>query len=583
MSSYDKSVKFALAAIAAGAALWAGCNTNPVDFKSQSGVLNYEDTVNVSGSEQIDLLWVIDNSGSMCQEQEVLGQNFDAFINQLQGTNLDFHIAVTTTDMNPMSPREPVARPGLLQSTPQPVVGFDPTCHQAVNADGELIAGDYSPVRDAIAAAIACSDNADPMDYVWSDQEIACAVAETPGCMLNGQLCDGASCLAADLFPDPSLYRDIPLVLQSEEYRDENGVLDVDRLRDDFRCMSLVGTRGYGIEEGLEAAVEAVSLDKTGGPADLAEGSQTMVDPSAPNHGFLRQDAKFGLIFVTDENDCSVDGELQLNTCTNDLCDFYNSTQVDPADSPLLQPETLKEGLLENLRASKANPELAESEVLIASIHGRSDRYTGEIKTAEQCEAPGYEGVPYACSSELGNARSGDRYERFLRLFPNFYPQPDQSDVMKGWMCEETFAPALEAIGEFITPLPSGCVQRNVFPCDGDDLACPDFPNGDPGVCSPFINRDGAFFCESGIQVRAQLNNPTAEERERLSTSGWCVEGSFDLPEYPNGCIIDRSRYGWSECATDIPGIRLQWNDETAALRALSGTEIGIRYAAVVN
>lgn len=69
----------------------------------------------------LDLLWVIDNSQSMCQEQKIIRDNFRRIIEGLDA-NLDFHIAVTTTHMDSSYPLEPVAAPGLLQSTPQPVV-----------------------------------------------------------------------------------------------------------------------------------------------------------------------------------------------------------------------------------------------------------------------------------------------------------------------------------------------------------------------------------------------------------------------------------------------------------------------------
>lgn len=50
-----------------------------------------------------DILLVIDDSGSMYEEQQSLAANFGAFIQQAQWTQSDFHIAVTTTstDMAP--------------------------------------------------------------------------------------------------------------------------------------------------------------------------------------------------------------------------------------------------------------------------------------------------------------------------------------------------------------------------------------------------------------------------------------------------------------------------------------------------
>lgn len=47
----------------------------------------------------VDVLFVVDNSGSMSQEQEKLVANFESFISHFQQLGLDFHLAVVTTDI----------------------------------------------------------------------------------------------------------------------------------------------------------------------------------------------------------------------------------------------------------------------------------------------------------------------------------------------------------------------------------------------------------------------------------------------------------------------------------------------------
>jgi len=47
----------------------------------------------------VDILWVIDNSGSMREEQQYLGDNFNSFITQLTESNADFQVAITSTDV----------------------------------------------------------------------------------------------------------------------------------------------------------------------------------------------------------------------------------------------------------------------------------------------------------------------------------------------------------------------------------------------------------------------------------------------------------------------------------------------------
>jgi len=51
------------------------------------------------GPGKVDILWVVDSSGSMSEEQAYLGTNFSAFIGQLAATGADFQTAVTSTDI----------------------------------------------------------------------------------------------------------------------------------------------------------------------------------------------------------------------------------------------------------------------------------------------------------------------------------------------------------------------------------------------------------------------------------------------------------------------------------------------------
>ncbi|WPB75791.1 choice-of-anchor D domain-containing protein [Archangium violaceum] len=48
---------------------------------------------------KVDVLFVVDNSGSMMDEQQNLGQNFSAFLTHAAAAGVDYHIAVTTTGL----------------------------------------------------------------------------------------------------------------------------------------------------------------------------------------------------------------------------------------------------------------------------------------------------------------------------------------------------------------------------------------------------------------------------------------------------------------------------------------------------
>ncbi|AUN98682.1 VWA domain-containing protein [Bacteriovorax stolpii] len=55
-------------------------------------------TQNKGKNGDVDILWVIDDSGSMADEQDALGKNFQSFINQFIEKDIDFKMAITTTD-----------------------------------------------------------------------------------------------------------------------------------------------------------------------------------------------------------------------------------------------------------------------------------------------------------------------------------------------------------------------------------------------------------------------------------------------------------------------------------------------------
>ncbi|MFT5684649.1 MAG: hypothetical protein ACI8RZ_005593 [Myxococcota bacterium] len=60
----------------------------------------YEEGFTQDYNELVDVLWVIDNSGSMSDEVASIASNFQTFIDEFTTLDLDYHIAVVTTDMN---------------------------------------------------------------------------------------------------------------------------------------------------------------------------------------------------------------------------------------------------------------------------------------------------------------------------------------------------------------------------------------------------------------------------------------------------------------------------------------------------
>ncbi len=68
-------------------------NTGPATISVQDSF-----TQSASSLQKLDILWVVDDSGSMRQEQENLGRNFNSFIEEFSTLGIDFKMSITTTD-----------------------------------------------------------------------------------------------------------------------------------------------------------------------------------------------------------------------------------------------------------------------------------------------------------------------------------------------------------------------------------------------------------------------------------------------------------------------------------------------------
>jgi len=60
----------------------------------------HEDVFYQVPTDLVDILWVVDNSLSMADEQAEVADKFSDFISSVEDTDLDFHIGVITTDMD---------------------------------------------------------------------------------------------------------------------------------------------------------------------------------------------------------------------------------------------------------------------------------------------------------------------------------------------------------------------------------------------------------------------------------------------------------------------------------------------------
>lgn len=134
-----------------------------------------------------DILFVVDDSCSMQQEQDRLAENFAAFISIAEETSLDYHLGVTTTDAGDGNPAEagrlvPLSGPASArvvtrQTSPSPEarfranvsVGIDPSTQIEQGLEVMRLALS-SPLRDGHNAGF-LRDEADLAVVIVSDED----------------------------------------------------------------------------------------------------------------------------------------------------------------------------------------------------------------------------------------------------------------------------------------------------------------------------------------------------------------------------------------------------------------------------
>ncbi len=108
MNSCSRLRFHALAAVLglAAAGLAGGCDKTRLtaysthyDLFFPEGSLQV-DTFSQKAAAMIDILWVVDNSPSMAQEQNNLAANFDSFIQFIDESDVDYRIGVISTDLD---------------------------------------------------------------------------------------------------------------------------------------------------------------------------------------------------------------------------------------------------------------------------------------------------------------------------------------------------------------------------------------------------------------------------------------------------------------------------------------------------
>ncbi|MBT8495751.1 MAG: hypothetical protein KJO07_22065 [Deltaproteobacteria bacterium] len=358
----------------------AGCNEREVSTVEPAPAVQTGHVVE-STRPNLDLLFVIDNSGSMKEEQESLAANFPGFIDIIDAANPqtgrpNLHIGVISPDLGGPA-------------------GVDSRC--SGNGDGGSL----------LAVPRVRTDCTGPDGLYFIDR------ADSEGNRITNY----------------------------------QGSLD-----DAFSCVAELGTDGCGFEQPLEAVRRAID--------------------NPVNEGFFRKDSLLAIIFITDEDDCSMTdaGLMEPAECSEPFdsgscplgplssfrcfefgveCDQGNlrspgvKSDCKPTDdSPYMQRLDAVAGAV---RAIK-DPE----RVFVAAIAGT----LGDALVELGGPAKDSPTLAPACSSDAGVAASPYRLASFLGLFPN-------QDLRS--ICDADLGPALGGIAtEIGLRLGDECVPGSI-------------------------------------------------------------------------------------------------------------------------
>jgi hypothetical protein len=118
---------------------------------------NQTDTFKQLKSPQVDILFVIDDSGSMGNDQKNLGNNFSSFIKWAKNLNVDFHIGIVTTDVDGKNPLGGGGNPGKLRGNPKFMTKSTPNLEAVFKRNALVGTGGSASERGLEAARLALS------------------------------------------------------------------------------------------------------------------------------------------------------------------------------------------------------------------------------------------------------------------------------------------------------------------------------------------------------------------------------------------------------------------------------------------
>lgn len=539
--------------------------------------------VDQTGISKVDLLFVIDDSGSMATEQVKLANELPRLVQVL-----------TTGDRN--AGRANAGNPDAM---------FTPVSSLHLGVVSSNMGGiDKPDPNNALVAR--CGGLGDDGKLLRSTEVAVNGVRATNALQFPGYG-NGDVVLA----PDPSC-AGIPAPPKYQKF-EAGEEPSAEQVATAFRCVSKLGVSGCAYEQQLEAMWKA--LAPSDGPDDFLEGTTGHGDPKGANAGFVRDDAILAVIQVSDEEDCSIKQEgkvlfedtpaaaQRFGAEINLRCGRHGEAQglVWPASRYIDGLQSLK----------PTNPD----RVIFAAIVGIPVRANGMpfqqiLNLPEMQFRAGLLGQPQPSCRSTGAGRAEEAYppRRFLQVAQGF-----GVDAVVYSICADNYGPALDTlIDRIATKLSGNCLPRRLKRDASGKVQCDVYELLAPGEtqCVPARGHVGKPVRrlsegQSGEERRLSCKmGQVAVSNRRLGTgAGWyyddfsdqvlsvCAEGEqqrivFSFGELPEGasatfeCLqpvtsVDPKARGVnavnSACQTGSTACRTR-SDEDYVLSCIEGT-----------
>lgn len=345
----------------------------------------------------------------------------------------------------------------------------------SINSRCHFVCGDSStPQADADLSCQNCLQNGDMTCQISTSDD-----PSNTGCMV---LPDTDDCPA-----------DLPAVLPSYN---EDGTVKYS-IADYFRCLATPGAlmdQGANLEQGLRQAWAALSPDGPHPDQICDPNDPVMSEPGLTalerrercERAFLRDNAYLVVIFMSDEEDCSLEegktigggdyAECGLLGDADTPDDFRGLVAIRQGDisldtSTMERPLATVAKYANRLKALKDNP----ANVFVAAIVGDVWSADGEMTAQERADAHdlyyesltqktnSYRANSYICASEFGIAFYGSRY---IELAEMFGPHGFTANICS----DEGIGPTLSSVAaELISEVISICLPRPVQKNEDDE------------------------------------------------------------------------------------------------------------------